>query len=327
MTAPIIDLSSEVWERTPPKWDVIGLGENSVDFVYQVPGWPGSKGTGAKLAISERTVHCGGQVATTLATCAALGLRTSYIGAFGNDENAARIRDALARRGVDLSSAITRPAPNRYAVILVDARGERVVLWHRDPLLTLSAQDVPDVVSDARWLHVDATDEEAALWAADSASFSGMYVSCDIDRVTKRTRELIRHVDVPIFAEHVPQALTREKDPAKALKKLQRKRHVALCVTLGARGAVMLHKERVYRAPAFTVKATDTTGAGDIFRGALIYAMLRGGPPAEILRFANAAAALSCTRPGAMDSVPTLNQVDKLLLTTKATKVPTHTRP
>ena len=57
------------------------------------------------------------------------------------------------------------------------------------------------------------------------------------------------------------------------------------------------------------MKTVDTTGAGDIFRGAFIYALLRGDAPREILRFANAAAALSCTRMGAMSSVPTLSDL------------------
>ena len=132
--------------------------------------------------------------------------------------------------------------------------------------------------------------------------------------MTKKTRELIRRVDLAIFAEHVPEALTREADPGRALRKLRRERHVLLCVTLGARGALMLHGERLYRAPVFKVKAVDTTGAGDVFRGALIYAVLtRTGGPKDAVRFAAAAAALSCTREGAIDSVPSLREVEALV--------------
>ena len=65
--------------------------------------------------------------------------------------------------------------------------------------------------------------------------------------------------------------------------------------------------------PAFTVHAVDTTGAGDVFRAAFIYAMLKDYPPRQLLRFANAAAAISCTRAGAMASVPSLGEVEALL--------------
>ena len=57
----------------------------------------------------------------------------------------------------------------------------------------------------------------------------------------------------------------------------------------------------------------DATGAGDVFRGAFIYALLRGDSPVDTLRFANAAAALSCMREGALDSVPTRREVEEFL--------------
>jgi sugar/nucleoside kinase (ribokinase family) len=64
--------------------------------------------------------------------------------------------------------------------------------------------------------------------------------------------------------------------------------------------------------PAFQVSAVDTTGAGDVFRGGLIYGLLNGWPVERMLRFANAAAATSCTRAGALDGVPSLQEVHRL---------------
>ena len=78
---------------------------------------------------------------------------------------------------------------------------------------------------------------------------------------------------------------------------------------------MLLDGNQLYRVPAPAVEAVDATGAGDVFRGAFIYALLRGDSPVDILRFANAAAALSCTREGALDSVPTRQEVEELLST------------
>ena len=75
----------------------------------------------------------------------------------------------------------------------------------------------------------------------------------------------------------------------------------------------MLDGDVLHEAPAFDVRAVDTTGAGDVFRAGFIVAMLRGDAPRDILTFANAAAALSCTRVGAMNSVPSLGEVHELL--------------
>jgi sugar/nucleoside kinase (ribokinase family) len=77
---------------------------------------------------------------------------------------------------------------------------------------------------------------------------------------------------------------------------------------------MLLVNDVVHYAPAPPIRALDTTGAGDIFRGAFIYALLRGDTPDAILRFANAAAAVSCTREGAIDSVPTLAEIQQLLV-------------
>lgn len=293
-------------------FDVVGIGENSVDFVYRLPGPPAPN---AKLPVSALRVSCGGQVATTLSTCAALGLRAAYVGTFGNDDNGGRIREALTRRRVDITHALVREAPNRYAVILVDERtGDRTVVWERDPRLTLNASDLPrDVVTDTRVLHVDDVDVGASLATARLAAEAGIPVTCDVDRVTGETAALVASVTVPILAEHVPAALTGEDDIPRALRALRRDHHTMIVVTLGTQGAMLLEGDVVHHVPAFEVDAVDTTGAGDVFRGAFIYAMLRGDGPLELLRFASAAAAVSCTREGAMDGVPTLGEVERVL--------------
>ena len=78
---------------------------------------------------------------------------------------------------------------------------------------------------------------------------------------------------------------------------------------------MLLADDRVFHEPAFQVDAVDTTGAGDVFRGAFIYAMLRGDGPADILRFANAAAGSSVTRLGAINGVPSLDDTLAVLNT------------
>jgi sugar/nucleoside kinase (ribokinase family) len=260
-------------------------------------------------------VSCGGQVATTLASCAAFGLRAGYVGTFGNDANGVSARDALAQARVDTSHAIVRHAPNRHAVILVEERnGGRTVVWHRDPRLALTAEDIPaEVIRSARLLHVDDLDEHASIAAARIAVAAGIPVTSDIDRVTEHTAHLVALSTVPIFSTHVPAALTGENDPERALRSLRATHQGWLCVTLGSDGAMLLQGERLHHAPAVTVNAIDTTGAGDVFRAAFIYALLQSQSAADILRFATAAAAVSCTREGALTSVPALAEVHRVL--------------
>jgi sugar/nucleoside kinase (ribokinase family) len=199
-------------------------------------------------------------------------------------------------------------------ILVAESQGERIVLWDRDPALTLRPEDLPrDLLSRARVVHVDAVDADAAIAAAWIAREAGAIVTSDIEAAGQQASALIAAVSVPIFAEDVPMALTGERSLEAALRALRRTHAGLLCVTLGARGAMLLDGDAIVSQPGFEVDVLDTTGAGDVFRAGLIAAMLRGDPPASMLRFATAAAALSCTRPGAVPSVPTRADVEAFL--------------
>ena len=298
-----------------PAFDVLGIGENSVDEIYRLPSFPQPGTATAKMQVRERVRLPGGQVATAVSACASWGLRTAYLGVFGDDEHGRLVRTALTKRGVDVSGAPVRAGGNRHAAILVDERsGDRVVLWDREPAMTLLPEDVlPALVNSTRLVHVDDTDAAAALRASSLARNAGALVTSDIESAGAPTAELISAVSVAIFASHVPQVLTGETDPARALRALRQRHDAMLCITRGEHGSLLLAGDSLYAAPAFPVTAVDTTGAGDIFRAGMIYALLRGEPPDLLLRWGNAAAALACTRRGAMDSVPSLEQVQQLV--------------
>jgi sugar/nucleoside kinase (ribokinase family) len=297
-----------------PQWDVIGIGESSIDEVFRLPG---VLAPNTKLPVSSRQIRYGGQVATTLATCASFGLRVAFLGTAGDDDEVKGLRKALNDHSVDTSLLIHRPVRHRRAMVLVSEHtGDRAVLWERDARLALTPDEISrTTIEGTRLLHVDDTDVEAAIVAARIACQAGIPVTSDIDQITDRTDELIAAVTVPIFAEPVPRALTGETDPERALRALRHRHGGMLCVTLGSRGSMLLDGNELYRVSAPHVQAIDATGAGDVFRGAFIYAMLRGDNPMDILRIANAAAALSCTREGALDGVPTRREVEEFLRT------------
>jgi sulfofructose kinase len=296
-----------------PRYDVVGVGANSVDYVNRIPSYPEPNGAFSKLRIQEQTICCGGQTATALATCRRFGLTACYIGATGTDENGKRIRAEMGERGIDLTQAVIRDGANQFALIIVDEQtGERIVLWDRDERLRLRARELPaEVLGAARLIHVDDVDENAAIVAGNLGRSLGRPVTSDLDRVTSKTMELVEAVTYPIFAEHIPRELTGIKDTPRALAQLRRPAHSALIVTLGARGAMALAGDHLITVPGFAVSAVDTTGAGDVFRGGFIHGVLSGWPLERTLRFANAAAAISCTRLGAMNGVPSLDEVTR----------------
>jgi sulfofructose kinase len=290
---------------------IVGLGANSVDFVCTAPAAPSTVGPASKMRLTSHRLSCGGQVATTLSAIVGFGVPARYIGAFGSDANAGLIRGELGRRGVDLTYAVDRDAPNRFAVIVIDATtGERIVLWDRDERLALSDDEIPiNAIRGARLLHVDDEDIASSLRAARTARSLGIDVTTDIDRAVDGVDELVSLATHPIFSEHVAAELTGETDPERALRKIRKTHAGLLTMTLGAHGAIALDADVIVHASGFAVTPVDTTGAGDIFRAGFIYGLIHDWPVSRMLRCANAAAALSCTRSGAIDSAPGLPEV------------------
>jgi len=298
-----------------PRVDVVGVGANSVDRVVVLPAAIHALGASGKIPIVERSLMCGGETATLLCACASFGLHAAYVGIVGADPEGRLVRDTLASRGVDIGDLREHPTATRGSVVLVNREtGDRIVLSDRNERLNFERGELPQTrICSARVVHVDDADQQASLVAAGMAASANIPVTSDIDKINNRTEALVAAVTYPIFDGHAPAALTGAADPEQALRKLRRLNPGLLCMTLGAGGAAALEDDHFHLAPAFNVTVVDSTGAGDVFRAGFVYGLLQGWPVPEVLRFANAAAALSCTRLGAIASVPTLADVKTLL--------------
>jgi len=101
-------------------------------------------------------------------------------------------------------------------------------------------------------------------------------------------------------------------DVASAARALLSRADQTAVVTLGAQGARIVTQEETSLTPTFAVEAVDTTGAGDSFNAALAVGLAEGMALGDAVRFANAAAALCVTKPGAADSAPCRADVDAL---------------
>jgi ribokinase len=105
-------------------------------------------------------------------------------------------------------------------------------------------------------------------------------------------------------------------DDAQALqagRELHERGAATVVLKLGHRGCCVVNDAMSVVVPGYEVRAVDTTAAGDTFNGAFACALIEGRPVVEAARFANAAGALSVTRPGAQSSVPTREEVEEFL--------------
>lgn len=99
----------------------------------------------------------------------------------------------------------------------------------------------------------------------------------------------------------------------KAAEKIKEKGVVHVVITLGAEGAYIFNENGGRHIAAPTVKAVDSTAAGDVFNGALAVAISEGKGLDQAVEFANRAAALSVTKMGAQASAPFRNELTSML--------------
>lgn len=294
-------------------FDVVGMGLNSVDFLSLVPEFPTLN---SKMEILRFSKQGGGQVATAMVALSRWGVKTKYIGKVGGDELGQFSLNSIRQEGVDISSVIIESnATNQFATIIVDGvSGERTILWDRDERLMYREGELrKEEICSGKLLHLDGHDLPGAIQCAKWAKEEGISTVLDIDKVEPLTPELMREIDFVITSSRFPTLFTGISDREKALIEIQKQIPGFLCATLGREGAMALVDRKILYGKGFEVNVVDTTGAGDVFHAGFIYGLLQNWEVVEILRFANAVAALKCLDLGGRRGIPTLGKVQKFL--------------
>lgn len=299
---------------TIPQVDVVGVGLNATDTLIPVPHFPES---GSKVEIRSAEALLGGQVASAMAACQQWGLRTRYVGKIGDDAFGEMHRAEFARLRVEAHLFTAPGCCSQQAFILVDPRGERTVLWKRDPRIILLRDELQRAwIMNARMLHLDGHDTEAATQAGQWARQAGVPVVADLDDLYEGYEKLLPYIDFLITSRDIPERLTNEKDLHKSLPEVAKRYRCKLAAaTLGADGVLAWNGERFAYAPAYRVEAVDTTGAGDTFHAGFIYGFLQGWRLQQQLEFACAAAALNCAAIGARGGIQSVENIQKLIAT------------
>lgn len=297
--------------------DLVGLGQNSVDHQIRLTRYPQAN---EKVEAKSYQLLPGGQVATAVLAGQRLGLRCAYLGAVGDDHLAAFACQSLEAAGARVHLHRVAGGRSQMGTVLVTDDGDRTILQHYDPRVVLGANELSglkEVIQGARALHLDITDLDAAVLAASWARQAGVLVSLDIDRLLPGVERLFPLVDLLLAAEGFPELIGRES-VQHALEWLRHRCPGVVGITRGEAGCQVWspHEPAPCWYPAFEVETVDTTGCGDVFRGAILASLL-GDPPAADLgsavRFGAAAAALQAMAEGAQPAVPDLAGVQSFL--------------
>ncbi|OHB28578.1 MAG: hypothetical protein A2X84_03630 [Desulfuromonadaceae bacterium GWC2_58_13] len=294
---------------------VVGVGQCSLDLLGRVAQYPP---VDQKAELKEVLIQGGGPVATALVVLSRLGVSTAFFGRVGDDEHGRRIRLGLSDEGIDCRGLRIDPgATSQFAFIAVEnGSGHRNVFWTRGSARPLTADEIdPVAISSCRVLHLDGLQFEAALTAAQMARRHQVVTVLDGGTLRPETERLLPWIDHPVISERFARQMC-PSDPSKALDRLLDHGATAATMTCGVRGSHTLTRagER-FHVPAFAVSAIDTTGCGDVFHGGYIYGLLQGWPLPRVVTFAAACAALKTRALGGRTAIPTLPEVESLLLT------------
>jgi ribokinase len=307
--------------------DVVGIGSCAVDYVAQVPRLLGPD---EKINADRLEIHPGGVTANNLTQVARLGASAGWLGLLGDDDNGRFIQDAFRADGMDLAGiSIVPGARSSMTWIPIDTTGERSIYMFPNVTGTLSPTQVSSLfaplIRAARHFHSEASQLRLAPidTAMRIARAAGVRVLFDLDVAPSFFAQMglgtepelkasLKTVDVLKPCKAAARELTGETDFEHMARRLLKLGPTLVAITMGGDGSILATDDELIVVPAFAVDVVDTTGAGDAFMGGLSYGLLQGWNLHEIGRFANACAALCCTKLGAR-ACPTLAAVRAFL--------------
>ncbi len=291
---------------------IVCVGITVLDRIWYLDDLPKE---GGKYVAKDYTEVGGGPAATAAVAAAKLGAEVDFIGRVGDDDTGRRLLAELESLGVNTRyTRVVKGARSSQSAVLVDASGERVIANYPSADLPMTVDWLKEidfsqwdsVLADVRW-------HEGAKQAFTLARQQGVPTVLDADVTPQDIAELVALSDHAAFSAPGLKRLTRIDNPLDALKKAQTLTNGQMYVTQGREGCYWLEKGELCHQPGYAVEVVDTTGAGDVFHGALALSLAQQMPSSEAVRFASAVAALKCTKPGGRAGIPDCDQTRSFL--------------
>jgi len=299
---------------------IVVVGSSNTDMVIKAPRLPRPGETVTKGVFFRAR---GGKGANQAVAAARAGGRVTLVASVGLDALGNESIEAFAEEGIDTTHVMrTGAAASGVALILVDADAQNSIAVAEGANALLSASAVracePAIASAAVLVVQLEIPLDAVAEAVAIARAHGVRVVLNPAPACAVPDDLLARVSVLTPNDWETEFLTGiapAGEPAmdRAATALLARGVEAVVMTLGSAGVYLAEGDRRERIAAWPVTAEDTTGAGDVFSGALAVALAEGKPLFDAARFANAAAGISVTRRGAQPSAPRRQEIIDVL--------------
>ncbi|HQD72424.1 MAG TPA: carbohydrate kinase family protein [Clostridiales bacterium] len=280
---------------------LVGVGHCCHDYLCLIDEYPPEDGS---TRITSVSTQGGGAVATAMVAASRLGIESAFIGNIGDDEVGSLILEELKREGVDVSGVEVLPGVQsiRSYVMIDTKKGTRTKFPYKGNIPPIVWDEhKKNMLKNAKILHLDGTDYENAVNAAELAKEYKVLISLDGSTRQKDNRlnkELASRVDILIMSAVYPTAVSGKPTIKEALLEISTWGPEIVMSTAGADGVFAVIDNHVYHFEGYKVNVVDTTGAGDVFHGAFLAAYLKGKNLEDCISIAQLTAALKCEHIG-----------------------------
>lgn len=301
--------------------NVLVVGSINFDCVMNVKEFVQK---GETIEATDYHEYPGGKGANQAIALEKSGVDTTFICAVGKDANGDYLSSVLENAGLDTRHVLKKDCVTGSAFIQVNEKGQNSIVIVHGANYQLSKEDLQNkeelfAQADAILTQLEVTDEviETCVELAEKYNKPLFLNPAPVrklgEHILKRTFMITpNESELGVLSGSSCESM---EEMERAVRELSRTMHTNILVTLGSAGCLYKDSssEEMIYVDSFRVDAVDTTAAGDCFNGAFISAYLKYGDVKKAMIYANAFAALSVKRQGAISSIPGKEDVEIFL--------------
>ena len=288
---------------------IYSVGSIFLDHIIKIDSFPK---TPIKILAKGIEKRLGGSAAVASFTIKQLGINTSFIGRFGDDDVSKFLIGELNKFKIKYKESITiKGVQTSQSYVYEDKQGERFLAAFNEKKL-LKNRKLPKIsfsknttfITDLRWV-------DAALYIAKNCNKKNLIHVVDLDnyKLTSKIKQIVDLASYPIFSETGALEYTKTKSIITSLKKMNSLKNKFYAITAGKKGVYWIENGIIFNCKPPAIKVVETNCAGDVFHGAFAAFIHKKYSIIETMKLATATASLKCTKYGGIYSLPSFSSV------------------